>query len=174
MFYNQAVSVFGQWFYIRFIENPGMAFGMEFGGEWGKLALSILRIVAVIAIAWYINNLIKKGAKKGLIICLSLILAGAIGNILDSMFYGLLFSNSTPFELAQFMPAGGGYASFLQGRVVDMLYFPLFEGNFPDWLPFWGGQHYLFFSPIFNIADSAISIGVVLLIIFQKRYELKF
>jgi len=174
MYYNQSLSVFGDWFFIRFIENPGMAFGMEFGGEWGKLALSLLRVVAVIAIGYYIFKLIKNGASKGFIVSLSLILSGAIGNIIDSLFYGLLFSKSTPFEKAVFLPEDGGYTTFLQGKVVDMLYFPMFEGNFPDWFPIWGGEHFLFFSPIFNVADSAITVGVALILIFQKRFQVHF
>ena len=170
MLYDESIPVLGHWFYIHFIENPGMAFGLEFGGEIGKLALSLFRIVAVVLIAIYLYKLIQKKVSNGLIISISLILAGAIGNIIDSSFYGLLFSESSYFTPAQFLPEGGGYAGFLHGNVVDMLYFPLFEGSFPSWLPFWGGDHFLFFRPIFNIADSAITIGVFLILLNQKRF----
>lgn len=170
MLYDESIPIFGSWFNIHFIENPGMAFGLEFGGDWGKLALSLFRIVAISLIGVFLYKLIKKNANTGLIISISLILAGAVGNILDSAFYGLIFSESSYFEHATMFPAEGGYASFLHGKVVDMLYFPLFEGNFPSWMPFWGGEHFLFFRPIFNIADSSISIGVFIILLNQKRF----
>ena len=160
--------VLGNWFYIHFVENPGMAFGMEFGGDWGKLALSLFRIVAVFGIGYYLFKL-AKDAHKGFRVCVALIFAGAIGNILDSAFYGLIFNESFN-QIATFMPEGGGYASFLHGRVVDMFYFPLFDGFFPEWFPIWGGEHFMFFRPVFNVADAAISIGIALIFIFNKRF----
>ena len=170
MIYDESIPVLGHWFYIHFIENPGMAFGLEFGGTIGKLALSLFRVIAVVLIIIYLRKLIHKKASSGLIISISLILAGAIGNIIDSAFYGLIFSESNYFTVAELFPSGGGYAGFLHGNVVDMLYFPLFDGRFPEWLPFWGGDHFLFFRPIFNIADSSITIGVFLILINQKRF----
>jgi len=168
MYLGQEFPVLGDWFYIHFTENPGMAFGMEFGGEWGKLALSLFRIVAVCGIGYYLFTL-PKTTPKGLKISISLIFAGAIGNILDSAFYGIIFNESYN-QLATFMPAEGGYASFLHGRVVDMLWFPLVDGNFPEWLPIWGGEYFMFFRPVFNVADSAISVGIGLIFIFQKSF----
>ncbi len=168
MYLGQEFPVIGNWFYIHFTENPGMAFGMEFGGEWGKLALSLFRIVAVCGIGYYLFTL-PKNTSKGLIISISLIFAGAIGNILDSAFYGIIFNESYN-QLATFMPAEGGYASFLHGRVVDMLWFPLIEGNYPEWFPIWKGEHFMFFRPVFNVADTAISVGIGLIFIFQKSF----
>lgn len=162
--------VIGNWFLLRFIENPGMAFGIDIPGKLGKPFLTIFRMVAVVLISFYLYALIKKQAPLGFIICLSMILAGAMGNIIDSMFYGLIFNESTAITPAVMFPEEGGYASFLHGRVVDMLYFPVIEGNFPNWFPFWHGQRFIFFRPIFNIADSAISIGVMSIIIFQRKY----
>ena len=156
------------WFYIHFTENNGMAFGMEFGGDWGKLTLSLFRIVFVGFIASYLIKLVRKNADKILITSLSLILAGAIGNILDGVFYGSLFSESY-HQLASFMPESGGYAPLFFGRVVDMFYFPIFKGYLPEWIPFWGGDYFVFFRPVFNIADAAISIGVGIMVLFQKR-----
>lgn len=170
MLYDESIKVAGDWFFIHFIENPGMAFGLEFGGDWGKLALSLFRIGAIIMIAVFLYKLIKKNAPSGLIISISLILAGAFGNIIDSAFYGIIFSESTYFETASIFPPESGYASFLHGKVVDMLYFPLFDGHFPEWMPIWGGEYFQFFRPIFNIADSAISIGVFFILINQKRF----
>jgi signal peptidase II len=168
MYLGQEFPVLGNWFYIHFTENPGMAFGMEFGGEWGKLALSLFRIVAVSGIAYVLFTL-PKTTPKGLKICGSLILAGAIGNIIDSAFYGVIFNDSFN-QLATFFPEEGGYETFLHGRVVDMFWFPLFEGTFPEWFPLWAGEDYLFFRPVFNIADAAISVGIGLIFIFQKRF----
>jgi signal peptidase II len=168
MYLGQEFPVFGDWFYIHFTENPGMAFGMEFGGEWGKLALSLFRIVAVTGIAYVLFTLPKE-TPKGLKICGSLILAGAIGNIIDSAFYGVIFNDSFN-QLATFLPEGGGYETFLHGRVVDMFWFPLFHGVFPEWVPFWGGEDFMFFRPVFNVADAAISVGIGLIFIFQKRF----
>ncbi len=170
MTYGQDIPVLGEWFYIYFIENEGMAFGMKFSGDYGKLILSIFRIVAVGFIGWYIHRLIKQGAHTGLIICISMIMAGALGNIIDSAFYGLLFSESTYVQAAQFMPEGGGYASFLHGKVVDMFYFPLISGHFPEWFPIWSGEQFVFFRPVFNVADASISLGVFILLIFQKKF----
>lgn len=166
---GEEIHVFGDWFIIHFTENPGMAFGMTFGGDWGKLFLSLFRVAAVIGIAFWIRNLIRKKAHPGFIIAIAFIFAGALGNILDSMFYGLLFGNSD-WHVAEFLPTGGGYAGFLHGKVVDMLYFPIIEGTFPDWFPFWGGEEFLFFRPVFNIADTSISVGVGLILIGQKKY----
>ena len=167
---GSSIPVFDGWFLIRFIENPGMAFGIDIPSKFGKPALTLFRIIAACIIGWYLASLIKRKAPVGFVICISLILAGAIGNIIDSMFYGLIFSESNYFEAAKLFPQAGGYSSFLHGHVVDMLYFPLFEGNYPDWFPVWGGQKFIFFRPIFNIADSAISIGVMSIFIFQRKY----
>ena len=169
MYLGQEFSVFGNWFIIHFVENNGMAFGLEFGGDMGKIVLSVFRIIAVSAIGYYLFSYAKKGAKVGLIISGSLIFSGALGNILDSAFYGLIFNDSY-HQISEFMPADGGYAPFLFGKVVDMLYFPMFSGTFPDWLPIWGGDNYLFFRPVFNIADTAISVGIGMIIVFQKRF----
>lgn len=164
------VHRFFDWCRITFTENPGMAWGLEFGGDYGKLALSLFRVAAVIVGAFYIKKIVNEGEHKGFIICVSLILAGALGNILDSAFYGLLFGESTEYSVAQFMPEGGGYAGFLQGHVVDMFYFPMYEGNFPEWFPIWGGEHFEFFNAIFNFADMAISFGVGIILVFQTFF----
>jgi len=162
--------VFGwKWFIIHFTENPGMAFGMQFGGNFGKLLLSLLRIIAIGTIIWYLVKIIKEKKAVGLIICISLIVAGALGNLIDSAFYGLIFSESY-YQVAELFPEGGGYAGFLHGKVVDMLYFPMFSGQFPQWIPFVGGNEFLFFRPVFNLADSSITTGVIALLVFQKRY----
>ena len=167
---GEVCRIFGDWSRITFTENPGMAWGLEFGGDYGKLALSLFRVAAVIAGAFYIKKIVNEGEHKGFIVCVSLILAGALGNILDSAFYGLLFGESTEYSVAQFMPETGGYAGFLQGHVVDMFYFPMYEGNFPEWFPIWGGEHFEFFNAIFNFADMAISFGVGIILVFQTYF----
>ncbi|WP_126244312.1 lipoprotein signal peptidase [Chitinophaga rhizosphaerae] len=167
---NESFPIFGSWFQIHFIENEGMAYGLKFGGEFGKIALTMFRLIAVIVGFFYMKRLVREKYHNGLLVCGALILAGAAGNLIDSMFYGLIFSDSTDMSVAQFLPEGGGYGTFLHGNVVDMLYFPLFSGNFPEWMPFWGGEHFIFFRPIFNIADAAISVGVIAILIFQKRF----
>ena len=168
---DEAIPVFGEWFYIRFIENRGAAYGMELGGDFGKLFLSLFRIVAVVAIGWYIRRLIRRQAPVGVIVGVSVVLAGALGNIVDSAFYGLIFSESTFTEVARFVPWGEGYASFLHGSVVDMLYFPIIEiEQMPDWVLIWGGEPFTFFSPIFNIADSYVTCGMVYLLLFQYKF----
>lgn len=154
---------------IHFTENNGMAFGMEFAGQYGKLFLSLFRIIAVGVIGWYIYDLVKKQAHNGLIISISLIFAGALGNIIDSTFYGLLFSDSN-YEVAKFLPAEGGYSTLLHGKVVDMFYFPLIEGHFPSWFPIWGTEEFIFFRPVFNFSDAAITVGVFMILLFQKKY----
>ncbi len=167
---GESYHVFGSdWFQIHYIENYGMAFGMELAGSYGKILLSLFRIFAICAIAYYIVYLAKRKAGIFLIITISLIFAGAIGNIVDSAFYGLIFSDSTPFDKAVLFPAGGGYSTFLHGKVVDMIFFPLFTVQLPSWLPFWGGQPFTFFDAIFNIADATITTGVLTLILFQKK-----
>ena len=163
---GESFSVLGDWFQIYFIENNGMAFGWELGAQYGKMALSIFRLIAVALLFYLIYYLAKKKVKFGPLLGISLITAGALGNIIDGMFYGMIFSESTFTQVATLFPEGGGYAGFMQGKVVDMLYFPLF--TFPEWVPFLGGQ--IFFSPIFNIADSAITIGFLYLLIFQWNF----
>lgn len=155
-----------KWFKIYFVENNGMAFGIE---AIGKLFLSIFRIVAVVFIGIYLTKIIKKGYKLGFIICISLVLAGAFGNIIDSVIYGEVFSASYPGHVANFVPIGEGYASWLHGKVVDMLYFPIIETTLPNWIPIWGGTEVLFFRFIFNLADASISVGVVLLLLFYRK-----
>ena len=154
------------WFRIYFVENNGMAFGIEAGG---KLFLSLFRIVAVVLIVLYIRRLVKANYKTGFIVCVTLVLAGATGNIIDSIFYGAIFEASYPGHVASLVPWGEGYSSLLHGKVVDMLYFPLFSGTWPDWVPMLGGQEFLFFRFIFNIADSAITVGVILILLFYRR-----
>ena len=169
MVLGQEYHIMGNWFIIHFIENNGMAFGMEIAGKFGKIILSLFRIAAVVGIGWYLIHLIKQKASTGLIITISVIMAGALGNIIDSAFYGMIFSNSY-YHVASMFPAEGGYSSFLHGQVVDMFYFPVLKGTFSDWIPFRGGDNFIFFRPVFNIADSSITIGVTLILIFQKRF----
>ncbi len=165
---GESIQIAGNWFVIHFTENYGMAFGLEFGGEYGKVFLSLFRVFAIIFISWYLFGLVKKKSNKLLIVCISLILAGAIGNMIDSAFYGLLFSESY-FTVAQFMPEGGGYGAFLHGKVVDMIYLPVINTTLPEWFPIRGGERFVFFKPVFNIADMAITIGALTLIVFHKR-----
>ena len=173
-FAGQEVHVLGlSWFKLHFIENEGMAWGMQWGGNAGKIALTVFRLVAVIWGTFYLRKLLKKFYSKGFMICAGLVYAGALGNLIDSMFYGLIFNSSDPFirNIAQIFPAGGGYTGFLQGKVVDMLYFPIIEnGHFPSWLPVFGEKTFSFFDPVFNIADASISVGVFTILIFQKRF----
>ena len=180
MEHGESFSVFGNWFLIHFIENPGMAFGWKFGGKAGKLFLSIFRLLAIVAFTWYLVKIIKEKAPQGFIISVSLVLAGAIGNMIDCAFYGLIFDTGTTFNvetgeydyyynsISKF--SLDGYATFLHGCVVDMLSFPIFEGFYPEWLPILGGKRFVFFGPIFNIADSAVTTGVLSIVIFYWGY----
>lgn len=173
---GEDVMLIGQWCRLHFIENEGFAFGMAFGGMAGKIFLTLFRIIASGLIIWYLIKLLKKGgARTSFIVCLTLILAGALGNLIDSCFYGLVFDKSSPYDVAVMLPPEGGYAPFLQGKVVDMFYFPIFEFDWPAWIPIVGGKHFEFFSAIFNFADAAITIGVIWLIIelvfIQKKDE---
>lgn len=168
--FGHVTNVMGfDWFRLYFIENKGMAWGLEFGGEWGKMLLTLFRLAAVIFGTWYLYRIIKQKYSRGFIICAALIYVGALGNLIDSMFYGLIFEETTYSHVAKMFPAEG-YAGFLHGRVVDMLYFPIINTTWPGWVPFVGGEEFEFFSPIFNIADASISIGVITLLIFQKKF----
>lgn len=171
-YYGEEHNVIGNWFKLHFVENEGMAWGWSFGGDFGKIALTLFRLVAVIFGVFYIRKIIRKKEHKGFIICAALIFAGALGNLIDSMFYGMIFSHSDMYaqNLATAFPKGGGYAPFLYGKVVDMLYFPIAQGTFPKWFPIWGGEYFEFFRPVFNIADASISIGVITILLFQKKF----
>lgn len=164
---GEEIDVFS-WFKIHFVENKGMAWGAQIPGEYGKLFLTLFRIVAIVGIGWWLKDSVKKKGAKILIVAISLIFAGAFGNIIDSVFYGVLFDTSTA-QVAHFLPEAGGYGTFFHGHVVDMLYFPMFQGEFPEWLPFVGGDYFTFFDPVFNIADTAISTGVGMLLVFHKK-----
>lgn len=167
---NDSHNVAGNWFRLYFVENEGMAYGWKFGGQAGKIILTLFRLVAVIFGVWYLKNIIQKKYHTGFIICASLIFAGALGNLIDSMFYGLIFDESYPGHLATLFPKQG-YAAFLHGKVVDMLYFPIIrEAHFPQWVPVWGGDDFEFFRPIFNLADASISTGVIAILVFQKKF----
>jgi len=167
---GQEIHVLGNWFILHFTENEGMAFGFSFGGATGKLILSIFRIIAVIIIGIYIYRLRKRSTHPGLVISFALIMAGALGNIFDSAFYGLIFSQSSYHTVATLFPPEGGYNSFLHGKVVDMLYFPVIDTILPEWVPIRGGEQFIFFRPVFNIADSSITTGVFMLLIFQNKF----
>jgi len=167
---GESHPVIGNWFQLYFIENEGMAYGWKFGGEWGKMALTLFRLAAVIFGVYYIKTIIEKKYNRGFIVCVALIFAGALGNLIDSMFYGLIFEDSSmvTYNVAHIFPEQG-YAGFLHGNVVDMLYFPIIHTEFPSWVPIWGGEPFDFFSPIFNIADASISTGIIIIFLFQKR-----
>lgn len=176
---NTSHKVLGDWFQLYFVENPGMAYGWKFGGNWGKIALTVFRMGAVVFGTWYLGRIIRQKYHRGFIFCAALVYAGALGNLIDSCFYGLIFDKGMVFDqqikeyvgysgLATF--SGDGYASFLHGNVVDMLYFPLIKGQFPSWVPIWGGDDFEFFRPIFNLADAAISSGVISILVFQRRF----
>ena len=154
------------WFYITFIENMGMAFGMQLGS---KVVLSLFRVIAITLLGYYTCLEIRRQAKTGYIVCLAMIFAGAVGNLIDCLFYGLIFNESSPYYVSYFVPFGSGYAPFLMGKVVDMFYFPLIETEWPLWLPFVGGEHFVFFSPVFNFADASISVSVVVLLLFYRE-----
>ena len=165
MYWHESIKI-TDWFYIYFTENNGMAFGMEI---FNKFFLTGFRIIAACAITWLLAQYVKKNYKTGFLVCVSLILAGAIGNIIDCVFYGEIFSESTHNVIARFVPIGDGYSDWFYGKVVDMFYFPLIETNWPEWMPFVGGEHFILFSPIFNFADAAISCGIIALILFYGK-----
>ncbi|MBO2543384.1 lipoprotein signal peptidase [Salegentibacter sp. BDJ18] len=164
---GEEVPVF-DWFRILFVENEGMAWGTKIPGEYGKLFLTLFRLVAIVGIGYWLWDSVRKNGSRILITAIALIFAGAFGNIIDSVFYGIVFNGSYG-QVAEFMPAEGGYGTLFHGKVVDMLYFPLWQGNLPEWIPFWGGNYFTFFEPVFNVADTAISAGVILLLLFNKR-----
>jgi signal peptidase II len=164
---GEEVPVF-DWFRILFVENEGMAWGTKIPGEYGKLFLTLFRLVAIVGIGYWLWDSVRKNGSRILITAIALIFAGAFGNIIDSVFYGIIFNDSYG-QVAEFMPAEGGYGTLFHGKVVDMLYFPLWQGHLPEWIPFWGGNYFTFFEPVFNIADTAISAGVILLLLFNKR-----
>lgn len=170
MMIGEEFHLIGDWFIIHFTENEGMAFGWKLG-DWAgaKLFLSLLRIAAVFLIGYFIYDISRKKAGTGLLVCVSLIMAGALGNIIDSVFYGVLFTDSYG-RVAEFLPEGGGYAGWLHGRVVDMFYLPIAQGTYPEWIPKIGGTDFLFFRPVFNLADASITTGVLVFIVFQKRF----
>ncbi len=165
-------KVFGDWFRLHFVENEGMAWGWQFGGDFGKIVLTLFRFFAVVFGTFYLRNIVRKKYHWGFIVCASLIYAGALGNLIDSMFYGLIYSESDPFmqNVAKLVPYGTGYAKFLHGKVVDMLYFPIIDTKYPSWFPYYGGQPFMFFEPVFNLADASISTGVIAILIWQKRF----
>lgn len=165
MYLHESIRI-TDWFYILFTENPGMAFGWEF---FDKLFLTLFRICAVAALSYYLCKVIRKGVPTGFVVCLALVIAGAAGNIIDCVFYGLIFNNPPPPFVAHFVPFGTGYESVLHGRVVDMFYFPIIDTVWPEWMPFVGGNHFVFFSPIFNFADAAISCGIIAMLIFYHK-----
>jgi signal peptidase II len=165
MVIHDSIHVF-DWFYISFIENNGMAFGMSLGS---KLALSLFRVIAIGFLVYYIWLQVRRHARMGYIVLLSMVLAGAAGNLIDCMFYGLIFKESLPFSISEFVDFGTGYAPFLMGKVVDMFYFPLIVSTWPDWFPLWGGEEFIFFRPVFNVADASISVSVVLLLLFYRK-----
>ena len=169
---GESISVLGDWFQILFIENPGMAFGMEFGGNIGKYILTIMRIVLVVVMLIYLRKLLKKGSEVPMGVCVGvmLVMVGALGNIIDCMFYGVLFGESTMYQVAGFLPEGGGYAPFFLGKVVDMLFFPIIDTTWPEWVPMVGGDSLVFFRPIFNFADSCITVGAFYLLIFHWKF----
>ena len=169
MLLGEEIHLAGNWAIIHFTENNGMAFGMEFAGNYGKLFLSLFRIIAVFALAYYIYWLTTKKAKTGLVLSFALIFAGAFGNIIDSVFYGKIFTESFN-DVAKLFPETGGYSGILHGKVVDMLYFPVLQGHFPAWFPFWGSEEFIFFRPVFNLADFSISVGVGIILVNQKRF----
>lgn len=172
-YYHEQIPILGQsWAYIHFVENNGAAFGLSLGGAWGKLTLTTFRIITVAVLAYFINMLIKRKENTGMILALSLVFAGAVGNIIDSVFYGVIFSESgfTPAHIARFMPPEGGYSSLFHGKVVDMFYFPMFDTFWPDWVPFIGGNPFQFFRPVFNVADSSIFSGMVILLLFYRDF----
>ena len=164
----QQIPIFGNWGILHFVENNGMAFGMALPGSLGKILLTSFRILAVVAIGFYLRHLILRKAHAGLIITLSMVMAGALGNIIDSVFYGLIFNSSSPVQTAVMFPDGGGYAPLMQGKVVDMFYFPIIKGNYPSW--FRGGSSFIFFRPVFNIADSSITVAVVIILFKQRSF----
>jgi signal peptidase II len=171
---GEEFSILGlSWAYIHFVENPGMAFGLSFGGAWGKILLTLFRLVVVLVFIYMLRSFLQKGlASWMLLTSIALIIAGALGNIIDSVFYGYIFSTSGYHGgIAEFLPQGGGYAPLLQGKVVDMFYFPFYRGILPEWIPFWGGEYFEFFRPVFNVADSAISVGILLFLIQQQAHE---
>ncbi len=180
MHYGEHITLIPNWFRLYFIENAGMAWGWKFGGDWGKMALTLFRLVAVVFGIFYIKSIVQKKYHPGFIVCVGLIFAGALGNLIDSLFYGIIFdkgmlidrlSNDYSGYVGLASPSFKGYASFLHGNVVDMLYVPIIENKIlPSWIPFWGGESFTFFSPIFNIADASISVGVIIILLFQKQF----
>ncbi len=169
---GESIPVFGDWFQICFVENNGMAFGMQFGGVVGKILLTLFRVVLIGFIIYYIKKVLlkKTDTPTGVLVGVSLVLVGAIGNVIDCLFYGQIFSASSYMMVSELFPSGGGYAPLMMGKVVDMFYFPIIDTTLPEWVPFWGGNEFVFFRPVFNFADSCISVAVIYMILFQRKF----